>query len=132
MTSNMNIRICLRVENGFFNCINSIISKNLIYTLKNYSNDSIDSVIKEFPHYNYSIFNESLDMFNVLFDCSIIIDKDKFLKMKSNCIPMFAKYMYSSDKISSRVTSMIKEFVNKEIKKFDFKCKLEYVSVNVN
>ena len=130
MYSNLNIRICLRVENGFFNCINSIISKNLIYTLKNYSNDSIEPVIQEFPHYNYSIFNESLDMFNVLFDCSIVLDKDKFLSAKSNCIPMFSKYTYSLNKISNRIASIIKEFVNKDIKKFDFKCKLEYVSVN--
>jgi hypothetical protein len=103
-----------------------------MFNLNKYFDDSIDPVIKEFPHYNYSIFNESLDMFNVLFDCSIIIDKNKFLKMKSNCIPIFSKYIYSSDRVSSRIMSIIKEFVNKEIKKFDFKCKLEYVSVNLN
>lgn len=130
MTYSYKIRICLRVENGFFNCVNSIISKNLMFTLKKYFNDSIEPVIQEFPHYNYSIFNESLNMFNVLFECSIVLDMSKFLRSNSKCIPMFAKYIYSKDKISSMITSIIKEFVDKEIKKFGFKSKIEYISVN--
>ena len=130
MTSSFKIRICLQVENGFFNCINSIISKNLMFNLNKYFDESIVPVIQEFPHYNYSIFNESLNMFNVLFECCIIIDKNKFLKMKSKCIPMFAKYTYSTDRIANKISNMVKEFVNKDIKKFEFKCKIEYISVN--
>lgn len=129
-TVNFKIRICLKVQNGFFNSINNVISKNLMFNLKKYFDDSIEPVITEFPHYNYSIFNENLNTFNVLFECYILLDTSKFLRLKSRCIPMFAKYTYSSDKIASRISSIIKEFINKEINKFEFKCKIEYVSVN--
>jgi hypothetical protein len=101
-----------------------------MFNLNKYFDESIVPVIQEFPHYNYSIFNESLNMFNVLFECCIIIDKNKFLKMKSKCIPMFAKYTYSTDRIANKISNMVKEFVNKDIKKFEFKCKIEYISVN--
>jgi hypothetical protein len=101
-----------------------------MFNLKRYFDDSIEPVIQEFPHYNYSIFNESLNMFNVLFECCIELDTIKFLKMKSKCIPLLAKYIYNKNKISSMITSIIKEFVNKEIKKFEFKSKIEYISVN--
>jgi hypothetical protein len=131
MTSSFKIRICLRVENGFFNCVNSIISKNLMLSLKKYSDDSVEPVITEFPHYNYSIFNESLNMFNVLFECCINLNKDKFLRSKSKCIPMFAKYTYSSDRISSRIMNIVTEFINKNIDKSEFKFKIDFISVDI-
>ena len=37
-------------------------------------------------------------MFNVLFECCIELDTIKFLKMKSKCIPLLAKYIYNKNK----------------------------------
>ncbi len=129
----LKIRICIKSNTGYFNYINNIISKNLLYILKEKTNNSVILLINTFPHYNSTIFNELEESFHVLFECPIEINKDILFDSDQSCFSVLKKLTFSKNKLINRLASEIKSSIEKNIKsskEIGIKYKIEYISID--